>query len=75
MVMIKTKTLLLDQTRVKRPRGEEPKKESVVEPTEEVVMDASNDDVVNDVGQPQSDPAPTYNWFTQPPKPPTPDPE
>ncbi|GJY59492.1 hypothetical protein Tco_0459384 [Tanacetum coccineum] len=43
--MIKTKTLLLDQTRVRRPRGEEPKKESVVEPTKEVIMDALNDDV------------------------------
>nr|GEY82520.1 hypothetical protein [Tanacetum cinerariifolium] len=28
MVMIKTKTLLLDQTRVRRPRGEEPKSQS-----------------------------------------------
>ncbi|GJU90843.1 hypothetical protein Tco_1303266 [Tanacetum coccineum] len=50
-------------------------KESVVEPTEEVIMDASNDDVVNDVDQPQNEPAPKHSWFTQPPRPPTPDPE
>ncbi|GKD97217.1 hypothetical protein Tco_1381114 [Tanacetum coccineum] len=75
MVMIKTKTLLLDQTRVRRPRGEEPKKESVAEPTKEVIMDTSNDDVVNDFDQPQNDPAGKHNWFTQPPRPPTQDPE
>ncbi|GKE13724.1 hypothetical protein Tco_1421301, partial [Tanacetum coccineum] len=35
--------------------------ESVVEPTEEVIMDASNDDVVNDADQPQNNPAPKHN--------------
>ncbi|GJZ76257.1 hypothetical protein Tco_0640722 [Tanacetum coccineum] len=50
-------------------------KESVVEPTEEVIMDASNDDVVNDVDQPQNEPTPKHSWFTQPLRPPTPDPE
>ncbi|GJU90845.1 hypothetical protein Tco_1303268 [Tanacetum coccineum] len=36
-------------------------KESVVEPTEEVIMDASNDDVVNDVDQPQNEPTPKHS--------------
>ncbi|GKC73766.1 hypothetical protein Tco_1119649 [Tanacetum coccineum] len=49
--------------------------ESVAEPTKEVIMDTSNDDVVNDVDQPQNDPAGKHNWFTQPPRPPTQDPE
>ncbi|GJX59456.1 hypothetical protein Tco_0290846 [Tanacetum coccineum] len=49
--------------------------ESVAEPTKEVIMDASNDDVVNDADQPQNDPTPKHNWFTQPPRPPTLDPE
>ncbi|GKB27542.1 hypothetical protein Tco_0866943 [Tanacetum coccineum] len=47
--------------------------ESVAEPTEEVIMDALNDDVVNDNDQTQSDPKPKHNWFTQPPRPPTSD--
>ncbi|GKB71722.1 hypothetical protein Tco_0933134 [Tanacetum coccineum] len=47
--------------------------ESVVEPTEEVIKDTSNDYVVNDADQPQNDPAPKHNWLTQPPRPPTPD--
>ncbi|GJU90841.1 hypothetical protein Tco_1303264, partial [Tanacetum coccineum] len=46
-----------------------------VEPTEEVIMNASNDDVVNNADQPQNEPAPKHSWFTQPPRPPTPDPE
>ncbi|GJV20933.1 hypothetical protein Tco_1369953 [Tanacetum coccineum] len=37
--------------------------ELVVEPIEEVIMDTLNDDVVNDVDQPQNDPAPKHNWF------------
>nr|GEZ81662.1 hypothetical protein [Tanacetum cinerariifolium] len=49
--------------------------ELVIEPTEEVIIDASNDDVVNDVDQPQNDISPKHNWFTQPPRPPTLDPE
>ncbi|GJV21739.1 hypothetical protein Tco_1370759 [Tanacetum coccineum] len=48
--------------------------ELVAEPTVEVIMDASNDDVVNDADQPQNDHALKHNWFTQPPMPPTPDP-
>ncbi|GJZ50510.1 hypothetical protein Tco_0604700 [Tanacetum coccineum] len=48
--------------------------ESVVEPTQEVIMDASNDNVVNDVDQPQNESAPKHNWFTQPLRPPTPNP-
>nr|GFB25382.1 hypothetical protein [Tanacetum cinerariifolium] len=59
--------------------------ESVDEPTEEVAMDAeenlANDDVVNDVDQQQDDSVPKTdnatknNWFKQPLRPPTPDPE
>nr|GEW77299.1 MAK10-like protein [Tanacetum cinerariifolium] len=49
--------------------------ESVGEPTKKVIMDASNNDVVNDADQPQNDFAPKHNWFTQPPRPRTPDPE
>ncbi|GKE44366.1 hypothetical protein Tco_1471650 [Tanacetum coccineum] len=56
--------------------------ETVKEPTPEVAMDTeehnSNDDVVNDVDQPQDDAAPKHGkpiWFKQPPRPPTPDPE
>ncbi|GJV40364.1 hypothetical protein Tco_1418804 [Tanacetum coccineum] len=85
MVMIKTKTLLMDQTR-ETSKGNAPTKgsksdksihveESVAEPTEDVIIDASNDDVVNDADQPQHDPAPKHNWFTQSPRLPTPDPE
>ncbi|GKD71582.1 hypothetical protein Tco_1325672 [Tanacetum coccineum] len=48
--------------------------ELVVVLTEEVIIDALNDDVVNDADQPQNDPAPKHNWFTQPPRPPTLDP-
>ncbi|GKA28139.1 hypothetical protein Tco_0714307 [Tanacetum coccineum] len=47
--------------------------DSVVKPNEEVIMNASNNDVVNDADQPQNDPAPKHNWFTQPPWPPTQD--
>ncbi|GJS60831.1 hypothetical protein Tco_0655615 [Tanacetum coccineum] len=56
-------------------------KEPVEEPTAEVVMDDAGEDVVRDDDQPQdaSEPktAKTLNpeWFTQPPRPPTPDPE
>ncbi|GJZ75707.1 hypothetical protein Tco_0640172 [Tanacetum coccineum] len=52
-------------------------KESVVEPTEEVIMDAANDNVVNDADQLQDESEPKTNreprndWFTQPPRPPT----
>ncbi|GJY75800.1 hypothetical protein Tco_0480916 [Tanacetum coccineum] len=49
--------------------------ESVVKLTKDVIMDASNDDVVNDYDQPQNDLAPKHNWFTQPLTPPTSDPE
>ncbi|GJS41619.1 hypothetical protein Tco_0566662 [Tanacetum coccineum] len=48
----------------------------VAEPTKEVIMDTSNDYVVNDADQPQNDHlTPKHNWFTQPPRSPTPDPE
>ncbi|GJU65073.1 hypothetical protein Tco_1246908 [Tanacetum coccineum] len=59
--------------------------ESVEEPITEVVMDdavnTAAEDVVHDVDQPQdsseqkTDKTPKYNWFTQPPRPPTLDPE
>ncbi|GJX29138.1 hypothetical protein Tco_0237217 [Tanacetum coccineum] len=59
--------------------------ETITEPIEKVTMDAEeniiNDDVVNDADQPQDDAvpktdnAPKNNWFKQPPRPPTPDPE
>ncbi|GJW22745.1 hypothetical protein Tco_0033367 [Tanacetum coccineum] len=55
--------------------------ELVAEPAEEVIMDAANDNMVNDADQPQDDSepktnrTPRNNWFTQPPRPPTPDPE
>ncbi|GJU41000.1 hypothetical protein Tco_1193957 [Tanacetum coccineum] len=48
-------------------------KELVAKPTKEVITDTLNDDVFNDVEQPQNDLAPKHNWFTQPPRPPTPD--
>ncbi|GKG61072.1 hypothetical protein Tco_0616888, partial [Tanacetum coccineum] len=47
----------------------------------EVVMDDASDNVVRDDDQPQyaSEPkinkTPNLDWFTQPPMPPTPDPE
>ncbi|GKE22752.1 hypothetical protein Tco_1434264, partial [Tanacetum coccineum] len=57
------------------------KKEPVEEPSAEVVMDDTGDDVVHSDKQPQ-DPSkpktaktPNPEWFTQPPRPPTPDPE
>ncbi|GJR14987.1 hypothetical protein Tco_0797639 [Tanacetum coccineum] len=56
-------------------------KEPVEEPTAEVVMDDTGVDVVHDDDQPQDSSEPkiakTLNpeWFTQPPRPPTPDPE
>ncbi|GJZ93585.1 hypothetical protein Tco_0665650 [Tanacetum coccineum] len=56
-------------------------KEPVEEPIAKVVMDDVGDDVVHDYDQPQDTSEPkttkTLNpyWFTQPPRPPTPDPE
>ncbi|GKC06328.1 hypothetical protein Tco_0997938 [Tanacetum coccineum] len=56
-------------------------KEPVEEPTAEVVMDDAGEDVVRDDDQPQdtSEPktakTPNLEWFMQPPRPPTPDPE
>nr|GEU43560.1 hypothetical protein [Tanacetum cinerariifolium] len=56
-------------------------KEQVKEPIAEVVMDDAGDDVVHDDDQPQdaSKPkiakTPIPEWFTQPPRPPTLDPE
>ncbi|GJW03814.1 hypothetical protein Tco_1562670 [Tanacetum coccineum] len=58
-----------------------PAKEPVEEPITEVVMDDTGDDVVRDDDQPQdaSEPkttkSPNPDWFTQPPRPPTPDPK
>ncbi|GJX97197.1 hypothetical protein Tco_0352995 [Tanacetum coccineum] len=59
--------------------------ESIAKPSKKVIMDAEdntvNDDVVNDADQPQDDSVPktnttpNNNWFKQPPRPPTPDPE
>ncbi|GJU17548.1 hypothetical protein Tco_1145514 [Tanacetum coccineum] len=74
------------------PKGKDPSKgsktgksasakEPVEEPTAEVVMDDTSEDVVCDDDQPQdtSKPkttkTPNLEWFTQPPRPPTPDPE
>nr|GEU63294.1 hypothetical protein [Tanacetum cinerariifolium] len=56
-------------------------KEPVEEPIVEVIMDDAGDDVVRDDDQPQDTSEPktrkTLNpdWFKQPPRPPTPDPE
>ncbi|GKA24379.1 hypothetical protein Tco_0710412 [Tanacetum coccineum] len=56
-------------------------KEPVEEPTAEVVMDDAGEDMVRDDDQPQDTSEPktskTLNleWFTQPPRPPNPDPE
>ncbi|GKF94748.1 hypothetical protein Tco_0284448, partial [Tanacetum coccineum] len=56
-------------------------KEPVKEPIAEVVMDDASEDVVRDDDQPQDTSEPTMkktlnpNWFIQPPRPPTPDPE
>nr|GEW53526.1 hypothetical protein [Tanacetum cinerariifolium] len=59
--------------------------ESVAKPTKYVIIDTKdnieNDDMVNDVDQlqddsvPKTDTAPKDDWFTQPLRPPTPDPE
>ncbi|GJT61793.1 hypothetical protein Tco_1005326 [Tanacetum coccineum] len=83
-MMIKMKTLLLNQTKGRRPKGGEPKKEKVAEPTKEVTMDAE-ENIVDDIGNadeqpdgeatPMIDNAPKKDWFKQPPRPPTPDPE
>ncbi|GJU00711.1 hypothetical protein Tco_1111049 [Tanacetum coccineum] len=56
-------------------------KEPIEEPIAEVIMDDAGDDVVRDDDQPQDTSEPktrkTLNpdWFKQPPRPPTPDPE
>ncbi|GJY12662.1 hypothetical protein Tco_0381971 [Tanacetum coccineum] len=56
-------------------------KEPTEEPITEVIMDDAGDDVVRDDDQPQAASEPktskTLNleWFKQPPRPPTPDPE
>ncbi|GJR24424.1 hypothetical protein Tco_0972951 [Tanacetum coccineum] len=56
-------------------------KEPVEEHIAEVVMDDASDDVVHDDDQPQdvseskTTKIPNPNWFMQPPRPPTPDPE
>ncbi|GKE30408.1 hypothetical protein Tco_1445792 [Tanacetum coccineum] len=56
-------------------------KEPVEEPIAKVVMDDAGDDVVHDDDQPQYTFEPKTakilnpEWFTQPPRPPTPDPE
>ncbi|GJR21525.1 hypothetical protein Tco_0970052 [Tanacetum coccineum] len=56
-------------------------KEPVEEPIAEVVMDDAGDDVVRDDDQPQdayepkTSKTPNLEWFTQPPRPPTPNPE
>nr|GEW77785.1 hypothetical protein [Tanacetum cinerariifolium] len=58
-----------------------PAKEPVEEPIVEVVMDDVGDDVIHDDDQPQDSFKPkttktlNLNWFTQPPKPATPDPK
>ncbi|GKC54537.1 hypothetical protein Tco_1077282 [Tanacetum coccineum] len=58
-----------------------PAKEPVEEPIAEVIMDDAGDNVVHDKDQPQdtSKPkttkTPNPNWFKQPPRPPTLDPE
>ncbi|GJZ63915.1 hypothetical protein Tco_0620336 [Tanacetum coccineum] len=91
MMMMKTimkKTLQLDQTRVRRPRGEELKslvcfykKEPVEEPIVEVVIDSVGDDVdrddnkTQDTSEPKTRKTMNPDWFKQPPRPPTPDPE
>ncbi|GKD62585.1 hypothetical protein Tco_1300094 [Tanacetum coccineum] len=79
------KTLQLDQTRVRRPRGEELKSLSPLRshppPRKplKVVMDDAGDDVARNDNQPQdtSEPktrkTPNPDWFKQPPMPPTPD--
>ncbi|GJW05878.1 hypothetical protein Tco_1568301 [Tanacetum coccineum] len=40
--------------------------ESAANPTKEVIMDTSIDDVVNDADQPQKDSVPKHEWFKQP---------
>ncbi|GKF41161.1 hypothetical protein Tco_0124503, partial [Tanacetum coccineum] len=55
------------------------KKEPVEEPSAEVVMDDTGDDVVHDdkqlqnASEPKIAKTPNPEWFTQPPRPPTPD--
>ncbi|GJT93256.1 hypothetical protein Tco_1082101 [Tanacetum coccineum] len=54
-------------------------KESIDEPIAEVVMDDAGENVVRDEDQPQNTSQPkkdkTLEWFKQPPRPPTPNPE
>nr|GEW84820.1 hypothetical protein [Tanacetum cinerariifolium] len=91
MKIMMMKTLKLDQTRETPKGKASSKgstngksafaKEPVEEPTAEVVMDDASEDVVRDDDQPQDTFEPkttkTLNlkWFTQPPRPPTPDPK
>ncbi|GKA12715.1 hypothetical protein Tco_0692261 [Tanacetum coccineum] len=80
MMMTKMKTILETFKGNAPTKGSKSDKsvhveESIVEPTEEVIMDTSNNDVVNDVDQPQKDSALKHDWFKKPPRPPTLDPE
>ncbi|GJR09269.1 hypothetical protein Tco_0791921 [Tanacetum coccineum] len=51
-------------------------KEPVEEPIDEVVMDnAGDDDQPQDASKPKTTKTPNQDWFKQPPRPPTPDPE
>ncbi|GJW02718.1 hypothetical protein Tco_1561574 [Tanacetum coccineum] len=63
------------------PSAKPNQEELVVKPTEKVNLDATTENVVNDADQPQDDSKPQkdsttkYDWFKQPQRPPTPDPE
>ncbi|GJS94389.1 hypothetical protein Tco_0801357 [Tanacetum coccineum] len=87
ITMMMMKTLKLDQTR-ETPKGKAPtndsktgKSASAKEPVEEPIVEVVIGDVVHDEDQPQdaSKPKTTKisnpDWFKQPPRPPTPDPE
>ncbi|GJW61423.1 hypothetical protein Tco_0110758 [Tanacetum coccineum] len=90
MMMMMMKTLQLDQTRVRRQRGEEPKSQIPLrnhppsrKPSKVVMDDAINtagEDVVHDDDQLQvtsktkTYKTPNQDWFKQPPRPPTLDP-
>ncbi|GJU02154.1 hypothetical protein Tco_1112492 [Tanacetum coccineum] len=68
-MMIKTKTLQLDQTRVRRPKGEEQR----ILSHQKFICIQSDADQQQDDSKPKTTRAPRNDWFTQPPRPPTPD--
>ncbi|GJY17987.1 hypothetical protein Tco_0389478 [Tanacetum coccineum] len=83
-MMTETKTLLLDQTKGKKKRQEDKsessKKPSASKESSRNVEESTHEKAETNVDQPKDDVPKTSktlnkNWFKQPPRPPTPDPE